>query len=289
MKLAVLFQFHKDVEVCVNRLEILRFFNPDAAIYGLYGGENAQAEDFRRALDGYLDDFFAFPDGHSGEWKWLNVDQMITEWHRVRGRRLPWDTVFVVAWDMVVVGKLEALFSDLKPGEILLSGLRPVREIERWWYHVNRLNVPARAAYLAFLERMRNEHDFTGEPLACLLVIACYPRAFLDRYSTRADPEPGYMEYKVPICAQAFGTPFCTSHPFRIWWDRPIFGWYSRGRLNRLPPYWLVPPDQRALNAIAREIPAQEIRRQLRKPGGARIFHPVYATYAPEELIPAGP
>jgi len=41
MKLAVLFWFYKEPEICHNRLEILRQHNPTVPIYGLYGGDLA--------------------------------------------------------------------------------------------------------------------------------------------------------------------------------------------------------------------------------------------------------
>ena len=284
MRLSVLFLFHKDVEVCANRLEIVRAFNSDVAIYGLYGGEAESAAEYRKGLDSYLDDFFVFPGDRCSRWKWWHMDQLIAEWYRARGKDLTWETIVLVPWDMVVVGALGTLFSDLMPDEILLSGLRPVREIERWWPYVSKQNPERRAQYLAFLERVRNEHSYDHEPLACLMALACLPRSFLDRYAQISEPELGYLEYKIPIFAQIYGTPFCTSHPFRPWWDRPIIPWYPPRRWNRRPPRWTVPPTERALNAGIREIPHREIRRQLRAPLGARIFHPVYGMYAPNSL-----
>ena len=284
MKLAILFWFHDNPGVCANRLEIIRKYNPDASIYGLYGGEREREEKLRAVLQDDLDDFFKFPGTRTGEWKWWNGDQMITEWYRTRGRALPWDTVVGVHWDMIVVGGIGTLFSGLRKDEILLSGLRPVREIERWWFHVNKQNRLLRAEYHSFLERVRDEHGYDEEPLACQFIVACLPRSFLEPYSKLREPNLGYLEYKIPIYAQIFGTPFCIAHPFQPCWDKPIFSWYPSRRWNRLPPRWAIPARERTLNAFKRVIPRGEISRQLRAPDGARIFHPVYRLIAPGDL-----
>lgn len=60
MKFAILFQFFKDIDVCRNRLKLLKKFNPDIPIYGLFGGEASQADKFRQALGAEMEDFFCF-------------------------------------------------------------------------------------------------------------------------------------------------------------------------------------------------------------------------------------
>jgi hypothetical protein len=41
MKRIILFRFHERAEVCRNRLDLLKRHNPEAAIYGLYGGNES--------------------------------------------------------------------------------------------------------------------------------------------------------------------------------------------------------------------------------------------------------
>lgn len=284
MNLAIIFLFHANPDICANRLEILRRFNPDTPIYGLFGGEAEEEAKHRAALQGYLDDFYAFPDDRPTEWKWRNADQMIAEWYRARGKNLPWDTVVLVEWDMIVAGNLRTIYGSVKQDEIVVPGLRPLREVEHWWYQVNRRRPERRSEYLGLLDHVRREHGYDSEPLCGYTFGSCLPRTFLEKYATIASPDLGYLEYKVPMYAQIFGTPFCTAHSVPVWWDKPIFAWHPRRRWNPFPPFWMIPPAERALNAAKREIPVAEIQRQLRLPNGARLFHPVYGIVPPEEL-----
>ena len=284
MKLAVLFLFHANPEICVNRMEILRRFNPDTSIYGLYGGDTEGEKKFRAALQGFLDDFYAFPDDRTANWKWRNSDQMIAEWYRARGKNLPWDTIVFVEWDMIVAGKIQSIYAALKQDELLFPGLRSVSEIEHWWPQVRKWKPKRRSEYLDLLDHVRKEHGYDKKPLCGYMFGSCLPRTFLEKYSACASPDLGYLEYKIPIYAQIFGTPFCTAHPIRVWWDKPIFSWFPSHRWNLYPPPWMIPSAARALNAARREIPLTEIRKQLGAPKGARMFHPVSGIVPLEDL-----
>jgi len=193
---------------------------------------------------------------------------MIARWYRERGRQLPWDTVVVVQWDMLLMGALEELFAALKKDELLLSGLRPVREVEDWWFwpdHGSPRDGSTKAKYRLFLEHVRDRYGYDAEPLCCLFIVACLPRSFLDRYSDIEKPEIGFLEYKLPIYGQIFGTRFCEGHPYRPCWPDPG----SR------------PPSDRdqILNAKGRGTSLALVARELLDRGGARIFHPFYGRY----------
>lgn len=265
MRLAVLFWFYKEPALCANRLRVLRRDNPEAAIYGLFGGDPAAAPAFQAALGPYLNDFWTFDEPRDPRWKWYHGDQVIARWFQARGASLPWDTVFVAQWDMLVFGPLAERFRTLRTGEILLSGLRPVREVEGWWWHL-RPGSEDRARYERFLAFVRAEHGFREDPLCCEFIVICLPRAFLEPYSQAPEPELGFLEYRIPIYAQILGTPFCTDHPYTPWWgDDPA----SR----------TVPLLRRALNSEVCEVPLRAITGNLLRPSGARIFHPVFREY----------
>lgn len=265
MKLAILFWFYKDVELCENRLRLLRRHNPGARIYGLYGGETCRADEFQARLGSHLDDFYAFHETGDSQWKWRNGDLMIAHWFRERGEHLPWDAVFVAQWDMLIFDSLPKLFPTLREGEMLLSGLRPVKEVEAWWWYL-RDGSADRQEYLEFLEHVKARYGFTGAPLCCEFIVACLPRKFLERYSAISHPELGFLEYKIPIYAQIFGIPFCTDHPYSPWWADD-------------PSTRQTPPLARILNADTEAIPLRNVLTHLSRPGGARIFHPVSYPY----------
>jgi len=271
VKLACLFWCYKEPALCRDRLELLRRHNPQTAIYVLYGGEPAEAAAFRAAFEGLVDDFYAFdqppPVGlaaggassfRSGVfWKYTHGDLLISAWHRERGSELAFDTLVVVQWDMLVFGPLEQVFACLEPGQVLFSGLRPVREVEDRWIWATPSRPDTWAEYLEFRAEVRRATGFEGEPLCCLTIVMALPRAFLDRYAAIERPELGFIEYRLPTWAAAFGIPFCTAHPFRPWW----------GATER---YRLFSP----LRALPREIWAPTLALNLLRPGGARVFHP---------------
>jgi hypothetical protein len=274
VKLAVLFWFYKEPDICQNRLEILRQYNPDVPIYGLYGGDLATVDIYKSQLDRYLDDFYAFPEAKDSQWKWLQGDLMITHWYRERGQCLDWDTVTIVQWDMLVFAPIDRLFSMLAPDTILLSGLRPIAEVENDWLWVTP-KIPAhRHQYLNFLEYIDKTFDYQQEPMGCIFIIACLPRIFLEPYSQIDRPELGFIEYRIPIYAQILGIPVCENHPFSAWWvdNDPTF--YNKNPWQRTLDLLDRRFNPHPLNPTRNDISLIAIHRQLNIPTGARMFHP---------------
>ena len=270
-KLAVLFWCYKELAICQDRLKHLRRESPSSPIYLLFGGEPEDAPLWERGTKGLVDDFYAFDgeppagfDDDSGYrggafWKYVHGDFMFTAWYRDRGVALAWDAVVVVQWDMLVYGDLQDVFACLRKDEVLFSGLRPVKEVEKTWVWVADTGTKARKTYLEFLDYVRREYGFDGEPLCCLAIVLCFPRSYLDNLSRVPRPELGGLEYRLPIYAQAFGTPICREHPFKPWW-----GAVEPSRLNI------------TLRARPVEIFAPTIFWNLRKKDGARVFHPYW-------------
>jgi hypothetical protein len=276
MKLAILFWFYKEPDVCKDRLKLLRQDNPTTPIYGLYGGDLATVGQYKSQLNQYLDDFYTFPENKDSHWKWLQGDLLLTDWYRERGQYLSWDTVVIVQWDMLVFGAIEQLFSMLQPGQILLSGLRPIKEIENDWMWVTPKNQNHRQTYLEFLEHITKTYDYDQEPMGCLFIAVCLPRTFLERYAYIEQPDLGFIEYRIPMYAQIFGIPFCEDHPFQADWGRndprdPMFR--AKNPVKRLLNAFHLKLNPIPLNPW-RDISLIPIYRQLRKKAGFRIFHP---------------
>ena len=262
MDFAILFWFYKDVEVCENRLRILRYYNPDVPIFGLFGGDVGKVAEYER-LNAYFDDMFVFDQARDSHWKWLNGDLMITEWFRRRGHSIRWDTLVIVQWDMLFYGHLKKVFNGLQKGEMLLSGLRPIGEVEPRWTWVNPVNPDLFNEYRDFISHVRKRYGFHDEPLCCLFIVACFPREFLDKYSEIDSPELGFLEYKIPVYGQIFGIPFSTRNSFDPWWDD-----LEERKANT------------TLAAAGREIDWKVICLNLFTYNGKRVFHP-YREIAP--------
>ncbi len=274
MKLAILFWFYKEPDICKNRLELLRQKNPNIPIYGVYGGDLADVEQHQTILSEYLDDFYAFTENKDSLWKWLQGDLMLTHWYRDRGKSLSWDTVVIVQWDMLVFGAIEQLFGMLKKDQILLSGLRPIDEVENDWMWVTP-KIPAhRDQYLEFLEYIGKAYDYKQDPMGCIFIVACLPRKFFESYSKIDQSELGFIEYRIPIYAQIFGIPFCENHSFDAWWvdSDPIF--QASNIFQRAINLVKIRLNPNTLNPTRSDISLIPIYRHLSTKSGARIFHP---------------
>ena len=269
----VLFWFYKDFETCESRLRSLRRLNKSVRVYGLYGGPLSKADEARKRLAEWLDDFYAFPEDSEAKWKWKNGDKVLATWYRDRGHQLDWETIFVLQWDMLLLAPMETLFRNLRPGEILLSGHRPLTEIEAWWPWANPRNVEKRKDLESFRTLLADKFDYHGDLLACLFIVACLPRVFLEHYAAAGPPECGFLEYKVPTMARVFGIPECLDHSFHPWWAAN-------------PATKRVPAAQRTLNAVGQEVSLSVILREAARSTGQKVFHPVSGQISEWQLKP---
>jgi hypothetical protein len=258
---AVLFWFYRDLPLCRNRAELLRRDNPGVDIYGLYGGDTRDAPRFREALAPLLDDFWSFDEPAAPKWKWLHGDLMLAAWYEARGRELEWDHVFVVQWDMLLLEPVAELVPDLAPDDVLLSGVRPVRDVEPAWVWSKGGHEPE---YRAFLEKLEATYG-PVEPMSCVFVVACLPRALLAAYRD-LDGDTGYIEYRLPTLARALGLRLVDDERFAAW--RPADA--TSGPATR---------RQRFLNGSRRAVLLPSILLERSREDGARVFHPYHGLY----------
>ena len=265
--LAILLWVYKDLPLCVNRAKSLRRLNPQNPIYVLYGGEPDQANLFEAALASCADDFFAFPGDVPPSWKWLHGDQLIACWFDRRGRHLDWDTIFVAQWDLLMLAPLAKLCARLEAGQLLLPGLRPIEEVEDWWWWV-RPGSAEHADYRDFMALIEATWAMPPRPLCCNFIAAALPRAFLERYAVIAMPTVGFLEYKIPVYAQLWGFDFCVDHPFNP-------SWYHEESRSRVSRYLTT------LHAEKTPIPTPTVLLNAISPWGRRVFHPYTKPYPP--------
>lgn len=284
MELSILFWFYKEPEICKNRLEILRQNNPNTFIYGLYGGELDTIDDFKFLLGEYLDDFYAFTVNKDPTWKWLQGDLMLSHWYQERGQNLSWDSLVIIQWDMLIFGSVKNLFSMLQKDHILLSGLRPIQEVENDWMWVTPKNPQLRSCYLEFLDYIKVTYDYVQDPLGCIFIVVCLPRIFLDLYVKINNPELGFIEYRIPIYAQIFKIPFCKTHSFNAWWVDGDQKYNSKKSAQRLINLWHLRFNPNPLNPTRNDISLLTIYRHLINKTGARIFHPYQYIYPNNNL-----
>ena len=273
-RLAALFWFYKAFDLCRERVELLRRFNPGLLVYGLYGGDPADGEAARAALGDRLDDLFLYEGPQDATWRWIHGDQVIAAWHAARGPTLAWDTLVVVQWDMLVLAPLQSMLAELRLGEAAFSGDRPLAEVAPWWGWGGIVGNAEQNRVMAEFRAWLSDRFGCDVPLwSCLFVVAALPRGFLDRYLAEGPPEPGFLEYKLPTLARMFGTPVRQVAALDAWWRAD-------------PATRDAPPAARAINATGDAVAPALMLAELADPQGRRAFHPVYEI-APEVLVAA--
>lgn len=263
-KLAILFWYYKEPDICADRLRLLCQLNKNIPIYGLYGGELADFPAYQTALKAWLDDNWTFPETKQGNWKWRHGDLMLSAWQQGRGRHLQWDTLVVMQWDMLALAPVNHIFHPLEKNEIYLPGLRPMEELEPHWWWV-RPGTSQGDEYSRFKAQLAERYAFFGPYQACQFITAALPRTFLDSYAQIPEPELGFLEYKLPAYANLFGTPIRELPHLRVTWPGE---WHRAGRVT--------------LTAAKREIRDMDIIVERLTPGGARLFHPVSRPFPSE-------
>src|SRR5579872_4826729 len=246
---------------------MLKQKNPGTPIFGLYGGPPTYQHQYLSALGPLLDDFWGYPLEKDPRWKWRNGDLMLSQWFTDHGSSLSWDSVFVAQWDTVVSAPVRKVLPPLVPGQMLLSGLRPVSEVQQWWQWVRWAN---RVEYESFLAHVGERYGAVPDPLCCQFIAMVLPREFLANYSVIDEPELGFLEYKVPIYAQAFGVDLVPDTCFHPWWpEEPRKG----------------PPKRTAclMHAWRTPVKLPVMAYEAMRPGGRRVFHPYHGIY-PHDL-----
>jgi len=268
LDLAILFWFYTRPDVCRNRFDLLKRFNPNARIYGLYGGPLADEPVYRETLKA-LDAFHTVPSEDSF-WKWVSGDLALLEWFRSQGRELPWDSVVIAQWDMLAFEPFEHVFRGIREDQFFLPRYAYrsiVPEFESRWFWTSEAveaGIPdddkrkpyLRNFYLRFRDHVRDSYGFT-EPLPYgLFYIAVLPRTFFEGFSAVKDPSLGFLEYKMPTYAKIFGLD-----RFEVDLGERVEGGQH-------------------LNAAHREISEAHIRQELSKEFGWRVFHPFFQVFA---------
>lgn len=250
MKRIALLQFHRDWDVCANRARLLRAFNPDVEIYGLFGGEDEGLAEARNALSAEVVNVYPLR-GRDSRWKCQNTDLGVREWFRDFGHGVDFDVVHVIQWDLLLFDLLSNLYNHVPDGALGLTGLTPVERIAGRWHWT--LNEPHRSE-LANLRALVRDRFGDEEPfVACLGPGYCLPREFLRRYADLDVPELGHDELRLPLFGRLLG--------FRI----EDTGFY---------PDWFDPDGERFFNANGDEIEEARIRSELARAEGRRVFHP---------------
>lgn len=256
MKLAILFWYYKNLNVCINRVELLKIKNPGVEIYGLYGGEPQCFPSFDSKLSLLLSGNYCFPRVKSSNWKWVNGDRLIIDWFRSVGCGVNFDSLVIVQWDFVAFDGIESI-DEFKKDVLYISGLRPISEVRETWSWVNKSTLNG-DEFERYADSISGNNLPDSEFLACNFAFAVLPRGFLEKYADIAADAPGFLEYRIPTNARIWGFQVRDLPRLRcIWFD-------AESKSRRV-----------TFNADNVRIGLSTILFELIDSSGARFFHPV--------------
>jgi hypothetical protein len=246
----VVFRFDRDPMLCRSAVGRLRALNPGVPVHGLYGaGPGLRGPATRLGARPVLRLDSCYASRHEGRWNWANGDLALLEWYRDVGRRLDFDVLHLVEWDLVLLAPLAVAYRHVPAGAVALTCLTPVAELIGGWEW---LRGPDRLRdWDALLALARDSWGHTAEPLACLGVGPAFPRAFLDAYLALDPPELCHDELRVPLAAQSLGFPLADTGFRRHWHDPDEDAFFNVGGALVDPATVAAVPDgRRALHPV---------------------------------------
>jgi len=249
MKRIILFRFHKEPEICENRLIMLKRFNPGVAIFGLYGGTEKDFGKFD-CLAKYLKNIFAI-ENKTSEWKWKNGDLGVRMWFDAIGRNADFEMVHLIEWDLLLFDSLENIYGAIPRNGIGLTGLIELGEVESRWVWTS--GKEERPEWVALLEFAKDRYGYKNRPCASLAPGYCLPRNFLADYRAAEIPELCHDELRLPLFGQIFGYKLFDTGFYRKWFDDN---------------------EHKYFNCMNLPIGGGIIGDELRSDVGRRVFHP---------------
>lgn len=261
MKRIILFRYHGDFEKQIQRLELIRKFNPSIPVYGLYGGEAKYHARASSLLGDYLEHNYLIQD-YPTEFKWMHADYVYKDWHRDIGKHLDFDMLHVVEWDLLLLDSIDNLYAHIPHNALGCTGLVELEKIEKRWYWAK--NAFRRSELARFVEGVREKYHITPRLYGMLGPGVCLPRSFLDRFIELEHPlHEINEELRIPIWAQILDHPLVNTG-FRR-------DWFSRKEIH-------------AFNAYEGDVKERVIRKAMRRKSGRRAFHPYRSSFDPQQL-----
>jgi hypothetical protein len=251
-----LFRYHRDLEVCKNRLQFFSRFNPGIKIHGLFGGDKSKFDKFTRELD-LLSSNHLITDVPE-EWKWKDFDFVLKKWYAEKGNQLEFRNLYLLEWDFILYGSVEKAYKEYPVDHVIFTGLRPLREIESKWYWT--IHPPKKKEYEKLKTFLQEKHGFAKQLYGCMCPGLRVSKTFLDSMQEIDLPDYGNDELRFPIYAQLAGIDFSGNDFFKRWFSKR---------------------ESKYFNCNSKEIKPKTIHKQLKKKRGRRAFHPVRSVIEP--------
>ena len=259
----VLFRFYKDFDVVNERLRILRYFDPDLPIFGLYGGPIDEFGIAKKSLENNFENLWCFPENREPSWKWFHTDIMQKEWFRDFGYQVNFDFLISYEYDLLTLSPLRQLLPNINDTTIAVSALENLDEIKNTWNWTSRS--PHKEKFEKFSEYMKTTFGTEIQKTVCLGPGPVLPKKFMAAFSNTEDIDLVHEEISYPAYAEALG---------------------FNSMNNNLHPGFHAPPEEESLFSCEKNatVTLESINNELKKPKGRRAFHPVKYLVTLEDL-----
>lgn len=258
----IIFIFHKDFGICLNRLEIIKKYNPDIDIYGIYGGNKNNYSDAVRQLSIYLKHIF-LPEDKTSNWKWRNSDLLLCKWYKEYGHNIEFGTLYKFEWDMLVLDSIDSIYKHIPNNTIGLTGLSSITNLKnkKWFWLIDERYEEWRKLLLF----AKKNYSINFEYYGCFGPGYVLPKSFIDKYSKVSLPfddtgeqELCHDELRLPLFSQIFN-----------------YKLYDTGLYKNI----LDEEEHNYFNCQRIEISEEVISSELNNPKGRRVFHPYFKEF----------
>jgi hypothetical protein len=247
----IIFRFHKYPAICLNRLKLLRYYNPNIPVYGIFGGDNEEdVAEYQQLFGDYCRHIYTI-EHKTDKWKWSSIDFILRDWYSAVGKDIAFDRIYVVEWDLLLLDSIENLYRDMLPYEVGFTGLVALEKIENSWYWT--CEEPAKSVWKQMLSFVRVFYNYDQSPYACVGPGITFPRSFLECYFRLNVSELCHEELRIPLFTQILGYPMKDTGFFK--------GWFNQ-------------EEKKYFNCDNMFITEEVVNEELEAPTGHRVFHP---------------
>lgn len=253
MQRIILLRFHKDIALTQNRIDLLKQFNPDTRIYGLFGGAQEDLDEFEKSLRGL--EKVTFLHISDKDIKWRFSDYAILQWYQEVGKTIDFDIVHVIEYDLVLLESLEKLY-PYKDNEhhIYLTSLLELDKMKPIWNWFQNPQFPV--AECKEFERLMKEDYKIPTLYGSMAPGTTLTKKYLEGYSRLDLPLIAFDEMRLPAISQILGIEMRDTDFVKDWFDESDL-------------------DFRLFNTDNHEVDQTEML-QAYKSSYQKAFHPVY-------------
>jgi len=260
VKRIILFRYHNNFDRNKELLKFYKYLNPGIDIYGLYGGPEELFTESSQVLGEVLNHNYLLRH-ENPEWNWKNSDMSFQQWYNHVGHNIDFDMMHVVEHDLFYFDSLDALFSHVPHNALALTGVTPLKNIEKKWYWTRS---PQNKEWKMLMDYFIREYGYKDLPIATLGPGTSLPRSFLEAIKNIKIPDLSNDETRLPLLAQINNFPIYDTGFFRKWFSDKEYRFFNANRFV---------------------INLKTIEKQLQLKNGRRAFHPCNQDYSSEKLM----